>query len=142
MASGLHIATRRPIQTRFRFGSGAEHLNLATTCNSQAHSSIGTQSPLRAPTACKLEVSGSISLPYQGFFSPFPHGTMRYRSPTIFSLGGWAPQIHTRLHESRATQDTSQSVKLSRTGLSPSMTGYPKTVPLIFQILNEVLQPQ
>ena len=28
-----------------------------------------------APTACRRIVSGSISLPYQGFFSPFPHGT-------------------------------------------------------------------
>ena len=27
------------------------------------------------PTACKRMVSGSISLPYSGFFSPFPHGT-------------------------------------------------------------------
>ena len=31
--------------------------------------------PKRAPTACKRLVSGSISLPYSGFFSPFPHGT-------------------------------------------------------------------
>ena len=30
---------------------------------------------LSAPTACKRMVSGSISLPYSGFFSPFPHGT-------------------------------------------------------------------
>ncbi len=29
----------------------------------------------RAPTACKRMVSGSFSLPYSGFFSPFPHGT-------------------------------------------------------------------
>ncbi len=28
-----------------------------------------------APTACRRTVSGSISLPYLGFFSPFPHGT-------------------------------------------------------------------
>ena len=28
-----------------------------------------------APTACMHTVSGSISLPSQGFFSPFPHGT-------------------------------------------------------------------
>src|SRR5260370_5963265 len=28
-----------------------------------------------APTACKRVVSGTISLPSQGFFSPFPHGT-------------------------------------------------------------------
>ena len=27
------------------------------------------------PTACKQTVSGTISLPAQGFFSPFPHGT-------------------------------------------------------------------
>ncbi|CAJ55200.1 Unknown [Lawsonia intracellularis PHE/MN1-00] len=28
-----------------------------------------------APTACRQLVSDSISLPLQGFFSPFPHGT-------------------------------------------------------------------
>ena len=27
------------------------------------------------PTACMHAVSGTISLPSQGFFSPFPHGT-------------------------------------------------------------------
>src|SRR5690606_36295377 len=27
------------------------------------------------PTACTHTVSGSISLPSRGFFSPFPHGT-------------------------------------------------------------------
>jgi hypothetical protein len=27
------------------------------------------------PTACKRMVSGTISLPCSGFFSPFPHGT-------------------------------------------------------------------
>ena len=30
---------------------------------------------MSAPTACKYTVSGSISLPCSGFFSPFPHGT-------------------------------------------------------------------
>ena len=29
----------------------------------------------RTPTACKRMVSGSISLRYSRFFSPFPHGT-------------------------------------------------------------------
>ena len=28
-----------------------------------------------APTACRRMVSGTISLPCSGFFSPFPHGT-------------------------------------------------------------------
>jgi hypothetical protein len=30
---------------------------------------------IRAPTACKRMVSGTLSLPYSGCFSPFPHGT-------------------------------------------------------------------
>ena len=31
--------------------------------------------PNGAPTACKRTVSGTISLPCSGCFSPFPHGT-------------------------------------------------------------------
>ena len=30
---------------------------------------------IKAPTACKRTVSGTISLPCSGCFSPFPHGT-------------------------------------------------------------------
>ena len=50
-------------------------VNLATKYKSLTHYTKGTQSPRRAPTACTYTVSGSISLPSQGFFSPFPHGT-------------------------------------------------------------------
>src|SRR5690606_33344917 len=40
------------------------------------HYAKGTPSRNKsAPTACKYTVSGSISLPCSGFFSPFPHGT-------------------------------------------------------------------
>ena len=35
----------------------------------------------KASTACRHTVSGSISLPCSGFFSPFPHGT---RSLSVF----------------------------------------------------------
>jgi hypothetical protein len=31
--------------------------------------------PKQTPTACRCTVSGTISLPYLGFFSPFPYGT-------------------------------------------------------------------
>src|ERR1700761_479790 len=43
---------------------------------SLTHYTKGTPS-LReaAPTACRLPVSGTISLPSSGCFSPFPHGT-------------------------------------------------------------------
>src|SRR5213075_3511128 len=55
-------------------------LNLADKNNSPAHYAIGTRSgiPLARhspPTACRHTVSGTISLPSTGFFSPFPHGT-------------------------------------------------------------------
>ena len=86
--SCLIFATVRPIQTRFRYGFGCYSLNLATKINSQTHSPKGTPSGLtpRCPslgsqtrhcpsTACKLTVSGSISLPSPGCFSPFPRGT-------------------------------------------------------------------
>ena len=42
--SGLRHATYRPVQTRFRFGSGAEHLNLAAYHNSLARSTKSTWS--------------------------------------------------------------------------------------------------
>ena len=81
MASGLRHATYRPIRTRFRYGSAPSTLNLATyqqlagsLCKRHAvrPSVLRRHSP---PTACKQTVSGSISLPSPGFFSPFPHGT-------------------------------------------------------------------
>src|SRR5262245_30671174 len=52
-------------------------VNLATESNSLTHYTKGTPSPVRrrALTACTHPVSGSISLPSPGFFSPFPHGT-------------------------------------------------------------------
>ena len=51
-------------------------VNLATENKSLTHYTKGTQSPhMEAPTACMHTVSGSISLPSPGFFSPFPHGT-------------------------------------------------------------------
>ncbi len=57
-------------------------VKLANTINSLTHYTKGTQSPqpntsaeLKASTACTHTVSGSISLPSPGFFSPFPHGT-------------------------------------------------------------------
>ena len=73
-ASGLPWRTQRAIRTRLRFGS-AIWLNLARHGNSQAHYAKGMRSPLRAPTVWGRMISGSVSLPSKGFFSPFPHGT-------------------------------------------------------------------
>ena len=64
----------RPIQTRFRFAY-TYRFKLAAYSNSLTHYTKGTLSPLRARTACKHSVSGTVSLPLSGCFSPFPHGT-------------------------------------------------------------------
>ena len=74
--SGLLPATGRAVRTRFRSGS-ANGLTLLQRCNSQAHYAKGMRWSRRSrtPTVCRHMISGSLSLPEQGFFSPFPHGT-------------------------------------------------------------------
>ena len=75
--SRLPPLTSRPVRTRFRYGSVIEELNLASEeqlvgslCKRHAVIRLG-----RTPTACRHTVSGTISLPYSGCFSPFPYGT-------------------------------------------------------------------
>ena len=85
LASGLLMATGRPIQTRFRYGFRGclhNHVNLATTNNSPDHSSTGTLLPLQSPCGDRigLELLVCIRLqvlftPRQRYFSPFPRGT-------------------------------------------------------------------
>ncbi len=60
-----------------------------------------------ALTAWTRSVSGSVSLPSPGCFSPFPHGTLRYRSRPVGCLGGWSPQLPTGLLVARGTRDGS-----------------------------------
>src|SRR5437763_10220863 len=61
----------RPFQTRFRFGSAAERLNLARDRKSPDHYAKGTPSGIPVnrhspPTACRHVVSGSVSSPNRG----------------------------------------------------------------------------
>ena len=51
----------------------------------------GTPSPKWALTACKAHNFRFYFTPLQGFFSPFPHGTMRYRLVRVFSLMRYGP---------------------------------------------------
>ena len=66
--------SNRPIRTRFRCCS-AQRLTLPVTSNSSARYAKSTPSHRSAPTACRHAVSGTISLPFRGTISPFPHGT-------------------------------------------------------------------
>ena len=71
----VHATLISPVKTRFRYASTPEGFKQRHTSHSQAHSSIGTQSPLRAPALCKRTVSDTISSPSPDYFSPFPRGT-------------------------------------------------------------------
>ncbi len=66
--------------------------------------------------------------PLPGSFSPFPHGTILYRSLWVFSLGGWSPLLPARFHVSYSTLVPPCPKFLSSTGLSPSLAGFPKTL--------------
>jgi hypothetical protein len=117
----------RPIQTRFRSGSGPEGLNLHVSSNSPDHNAKGTQSD--RPKAILLPLVGTW---FQDLFhSPpgvlftFPSRyscTIGHRG--VFRLGGWSPQIRAEFHVVRATRDTTRGRARIVTGLSPSLAGH------------------
>ena len=129
----------RPIQTRFRYGYGCHSLNLATKINSQAHSPRGTPSGLAArirlspahrpaispSTACKLTVSGSFHSPHRGTFHLSLAVLVHYRSPNVFSLGEWTPQLPTGLACPVVLRNLAGVNPFSLTGLLPSLVGFP-----------------
>src|ERR671929_1917367 len=84
MARSLRFGSRtRDYNALFglAFATAPPHgLTSPRTTNSQAHSSKGTPSPTRAPTACRHTVSGTISLPSRGTFHHSLTVLVRYRS--------------------------------------------------------------
>ncbi len=57
-----------------------------------------------APTPCTHTISGSISLPFQGSFRLSLTVLVRYRSHSIFSLGGWSLRIQSEFLVFRPTR--------------------------------------
>ena len=101
-ASGLERATARPF--RLAFATDPPHgLTSRHATNSQAHSSIGTPSPLKALTACKRPVSGTISLPSRGTF---------HHSLTVLSTIGHQEVFRQPSGLGRFTQDSTSPVLL------------------------------
>ncbi len=81
-ASGLEHATKNA-PFRLAFATDPPHgLTKPRTTNSQAHSSKGTPSPpKKGSDGLKANGFRYYFTPLPGYFSPFPHGTMHYRSP-------------------------------------------------------------
>ena len=137
--SGLIPATIRPIKTRFRYGFGCYSLNLATEINSQAHSPRGTLSGIAGniciSTALNLPLALQllVSLWFQVLFHSPNRGTfhlsltvlVHYRSPNVFSLGEWTPQIPAGLACPVVLRYLAEDNQFSHTGLLPSLAGYP-----------------
>ena len=118
--SGLLPATERPVQTRFRYAYPIR-LSLPLRSKSLTHYTKGTQSRNKsAPTACTHTISGSISLPSPGFFSPFPHGTSSLSVSREYLALEDGPPIFRQSFTCSALLDFTSNV-LSCTGLSPSM---------------------
>ena len=104
--SGLRHATSRPVQTRFRFGSAALPLNLATQRNSPARSTKSTTShACGALSACKHTVSGSLSLPSRGAFHLSLTVLFAIGHMVVFSLRRWASFLPSGFLVSRRTPD-------------------------------------
>ena len=117
----------RPYQTRFRFGSGPEGLNLHVSSNSPDHNAKGTRSGRPKTTLPPLVGTRFQDLFHSppGVLFTFPSRyscTIGHRG--VFRLGGWSPQIRARFHVPRATRDTARGRTQPVTGLSPSMAGY------------------
>ena len=98
-------------------------VKLANTSNSLTHYTKGTQSHrlLHAPTACTHTVSGSISLPSPGFFSPFPHGTGSLSVGREYLALEDGPPMFRQDCTCPALLFVAHGLVVSSTGLSPSL---------------------
>ena len=105
-ASHFGACAPRPFRLGFPLGPGGTPLPSRDTVTRRFILQKARHHPglrQQALTVCRHTVSGSVSLPSAGCFSPFPHGTVRYRSSAVFSLGGWSPLLPTGLRVSRGT---------------------------------------
>src|SRR5271163_2283539 len=140
----------RPFQTRFRFGSAAERLNLADDGKSPDHYAKGTPSGISLAgysplSACRHVVSGSPSSPYRGSshlslallgslsvareYLALRDGPRRFRPAST-----WTVLLRCR----------TRGLFLSHTGLSPAMVVLSRTLLLgktLVTPMCSVLQP-
>ena len=141
-------ATTRPVQTRFRSGSGLFSLNLATYIKSPIHDAKGTESRVAlaghsAFPACRHTISGSFDSPHRGSVHLSLAVLVHYRSTgsiqayemVLADSGRIArvpPYLGTPLGQS----------PVSTTGLSPSVARLSKRLVYRELVLNAVPLPR
>lgn len=107
----------RPVKARFR--SGSLSVNLAPRQRlAGSFYKRHAVTPYRCSDCSWAHGFRYCFTPLPGCFSPFPHGTMRYRSISVFCLGGWSPLLPTGFLVSRGTLVPSVPLPLSLTWLS------------------------
>ena len=121
LVSGLHPATERPVQTRFRCASP---IRLSSPLNVSRRPII--QKVRSHPEGLPL----FVCMRFQDLFHSPPGVLFAFPSRylfaigrlRVFSLGGRSPHVQTGLHVSRPTCRTpSSTIVFLRTGLSPTM---------------------
>ena len=89
----------------------------------------------KAPTACKHMVSRSISFPYSGCFSPFPHGTCSLSvSQEYLALADGAARFIQDFSGLALLRILLDVINISLTGLSPSMVVLSRHLLLYFKL--------
>ena len=112
----------RPIQTRFRFGSGLSALTLHVIATRWFILQKARRHILsNAPTACKHTVSGSLSLPSRGSFHLSLTVLYAIGRQGVFRLSRWSWMIPTEFHVLRGTRDPNPLRLFSPTGLLPPL---------------------
>ena len=95
--SGLRSRTLRPLQARFPFGSVPSVLNLARSRSSPDRSTKSTRSHLSCFRRLSTQGFRFSFTPLTGSFSPFPHGTVLYRSLRSVQPWGVVPPTSHRV---------------------------------------------
>ena len=86
-------------------------------------------------TVCRHTVSGTISLPLQGFFSPFPHGTGSLSVVGEYlALEGGPPRFDRDYSCPDLLRNRPSGFPFSLTGLSPSMARLSCTLQLTYAL--------
>ena len=116
--------------------------NLATYNNSLDRSTKSTISRLKSLYLL-------VNIGFQVLFHSPPGVLFTFPSLYCFSighqvvvrLGGWSPRLPARFLVSRGTLDPAPCLRISLTGLSPSLVGFPNTILLSFNMVPAVLNP-
>ena len=116
LASGLCPVTMVAL-LRLAFATAPfKNLTLPLSHKSLAHYTKGTLSPVSEDESSNIELQLLVGPWFQVYFTPLIGVLFTFPSRYwytigrcyVFSLGGWSPQIQTRFHVPRPTQDTAR----------------------------------